>query len=57
MTSAQGSRWITHKSHAIQRVFDAYLNHLSTLCQDKGTKSGDKAQIVGYIRNGVSPNF
>ena len=29
--------------------FGAYLNHLSTLAQDKSTKSDDKARLVGYI--------
>ena len=49
---AQGSRWITHKRRALQQVVDrfgAYLNHLSTLAQDKSTKSDDKARLVGYI--------
>lgn len=27
-----------------------YLNHLSTLAQDKSTKSDDKARLVGYVR-------
>ena len=51
---AQGSRWITYKRRALQRVIDqfgAYLSHLSTLAQDKSTKSDDKARLVGYIRN------
>ena len=51
---AQGSRWITYKRHALQRVIDrfgAYLSHLSTLAQDKSTKSDGKAQLVGYICN------
>ena len=42
---AQGSRWITHKRCALQWVVDrfgAYLNHLSTLAQDKSTKSDTK---------------
>ena len=49
---AQGSRWITHKRCALQWVVDrfgAFLNHLSTLAQDKSTKSDDKAQLVGYV--------
>ena len=48
---AQGSRWITHKCRALQQVvvqFGVYLNHLSTLAQDKSTKSDDKAWLVGY---------
>ena len=51
---AQGSRWITYKRRALQRVIDrfgAYLSHLSTLAQDKSTKSDDKARLVGYICN------
>ena len=50
---AQGSRWITHKCRALQQVvvqFGVYLNHLSTLAQDKSTKSDDKAWLVGYTR-------
>lgn len=37
---AQGSRWISYKCRALQRVIDrfgAYLSHLSTLAQDKAT--------------------
>ena len=48
-----GSRWISHKRKALQRVIDkfgAYIAHLSTLCQDSSVKSADKARIQGYFK-------
>ena len=49
---AQGSRWISHKRNALQRVLDrfgAYLNHLVSLSQDKTIKSVDRQKLKGYV--------
>ena len=49
---ASGSRWITHKRKALQRVVDqygAYLNHLATLTEDKSIKSADRQHLKGYL--------
>lgn len=48
-----GTRWITHKRKALQRVLDrygAYIAHLTTLSQDTTIKAVDRAKIVGYLR-------
>ncbi len=45
-TRCHGSRWISHKRKALQRVIDrfgAYLAHLSSLSQDSSLKPVDKA--------------
>ena len=45
---AHGSRWITYKWKALQRVVDrygAYLNHLATLIEDASIKSTDRHNI------------
>lgn len=50
---SQGSRWITHKRKALQRVIDrygAYLLHLNTLAEDRSIKSDDRARIRGYAQ-------
>ena len=49
---AQGSRWISHKRKALQRVVDrygAYVNHLSALVEDKTMKSTDRQRLRGYL--------
>ena len=49
---AHGSRWITYKRKALQRVVDrygAYLNHLATLIEDKSIKSTDRQRLKGYL--------
>ena len=49
---SQGSRWLTHKRRALQKVIDqygAYINHLITLSQDTSVKSEDRARLKGYI--------
>ena len=49
---AQGSRWVTHKRKALQRVCDrygAYINHLAVLIEDKATKSVDKQRLKGFL--------
>ncbi|XP_065918189.1 uncharacterized protein [Dysidea avara] len=50
---SQGSRWITHKRRALQKVVDqygAYIAHLTTLCEDKTLKSDDRACLKGTIQ-------
>ncbi len=50
---AQGSRWITHKRNALQRLIDrygAYLNHLITLSEDETIRSDDRARLKGYLQ-------
>ena len=49
---AQGSRWISHKRKALQRVVDrygAYLHHLQTLVEDRTIKSIDRQRLKGYL--------
>ena len=49
----QGTRWITHKRKALQRVIDrfgAYIAHLTTLSQDSSVKAVDRARIQGYLK-------
>ena len=50
---SQGSRWITLKRKALQRIIDrygAYLNHLNTLAEDRTVKVDDRARIRGYAQ-------
>ena len=50
---SQGSRWITHKHKALQRVIDrygAYLLHLNSLIEDRTVKAEDRARIRGYAQ-------
>ena len=50
---SQGSRWINHKRKALQRVVDrygAYINHLTTLTEDRSVKAEDRARLKGYLR-------
>ena len=49
---AHGSRWISYKRKALQRVVDrygAYLNHLAALVEDKSIKSTDRQRLKGYL--------
>lgn len=49
---SQGSRWISHKRMAMQRVverYGAYIAHLSTLAADSSVPSTDRARITGYL--------
>ena len=49
----QGSRWITHKRRALQKVVDqygAYITHLIALCEDINIKSEDLARLKGYVQ-------
>ena len=49
---SQGSRWITHRRNALQRVIDrfgAYISHIITLSEDSTMKAEDRARMKGYI--------
>lgn len=49
---AHGSRWITYKRKALQRVVDrygAYMSHLATLTEDRSIKSTDRQRLKGYL--------
>ena len=49
----QGTRWITHKRKALQRVIDpfgAYIAHLTTLSVDSSVKPADRARLQGYLK-------
>ena len=50
---SQGSRWISHKRNALQRVinrYGAYLNHLTTLIEDKGIRNIDRQKLKSYLQ-------
>ena len=54
-----GTRWISHKRKALQRVIDrfgAYIAHLSSLCQDSSVKPADKSRLKGYLKKWSSKN-
>ena len=49
---SQGSRWISHKRQALQRIIDrygAYISHLSALTVDSSVTSTDRARLKGYL--------
>lgn len=49
---SQGSRWISHKRQALQRVIDrygAYISHLTALSVDSSVNNADKAKLKGYL--------
>ena len=49
---ACGTRFVSHKVAALNRVierFGAYLNHLCSLLEDPSVKSVDKQKLKGYI--------
>ena len=50
---AHGSRWISHKRKAMQRVIDrygTYLLHLTALTEDQSIKSTDRQRLKGYLQ-------
>ena len=50
---SQGSRWISHKRAALQRLVDryygAYISHLTSLVEDKTIPSTDRARLKGCL--------
>ena len=48
-----GSRWISHKRNALQRILDGYggyVTHLAALAEDGSVKAADRAKISGFLR-------
>jgi len=57
---SHGSRWISHKRNALQRLVDrygAYLNHLLAIIEDSSVTSEDKARLKGYIKKWKNPRM
>ena len=55
-----GTRWITHRRKALQRVVDrygAYIAHLSTLAEDTSLKAPDRARLKGYLLKWKQPMY
>ena len=53
-----GTRWVTHKRKALQRLVDrygVYIAHLSTLVEDTSLKASDRARLMGYLRKWKKP--
>ena len=49
----QGTRWISYKRKALQRVVDrfgAYVSHLAALIEDSTVKASDRARLKGYLQ-------
>ena len=57
---SHGTRWITHKRKALQRVLDrygAYIHHLSTLTEDRSLKPDDRQRLKGYLLKWKQPKM
>ncbi len=55
---SQGTRWISHKRKALQRLLDrygAYIAHLTSLSSDNTVKPDDQAKLKGYLRKWKQP--
>lgn len=53
-----GTRWVTYKRKALQRVVDRYgiyIAHLSTLVEDKSLNASDRARLKGYLLKWKKP--
>lgn len=49
---SEGSRWISHKRQALQRIIErygAYISHLTTLVEDSSISNTDKTRLKGYL--------
>jgi hypothetical protein len=54
---AQGSRWITHKRKAMQRIVDRfgiYISHLTALSEDRTLRSEDRDRLAGFVKKWCS---
>ena len=54
---AHGSRWISHKRKAMQRIVDrfgVYMSHLTSLSQDPSLKVEDRARLSGCLKKWCS---
>lgn len=49
---SEGSRWISHKRQALQRIIErygAYMSHLTTLIEDSSVSSADRSRLKGFL--------
>jgi len=56
----QGTRWVSHKRKALQRVVDrygAYIAHLIALTEDRSLKTEDRECCRGYLRKWKQPKI
>ena len=56
----QGTRWVSYKGKAIQRVVDrygAYIAHLIALTEDRSIKAVDRELSKGYLRKWKRPKI
>lgn len=54
----QGTRWISHKRKALQRVIDrygTYIAHLNTLVEDTSIRGTDRERLKGYLKKWKRP--
>ena len=57
---SHGTRWVSHKRRALQRVLDrygAYIHHLSTLTEDRSLKPDDRQRLKGYLLKWRQPKM
>ena len=59
---SHGTRCVTHKRKALQRVLDRYgaymyIHHLSTLTEDSSLKSDDRQHLKGYLLKWRQPKM
>ena len=55
---SQGTRWISHKRNALQRVLDrygTYISHLTTLVWDSSVRTSDRDRLKGYRKKRKQP--
>ena len=55
---SQGTRWISHKRNALQRVLDrygTYISHLTTLVSDSSVRTSDRDRLKGYLKKWKQP--
>ena len=56
----QGTRWVTHKLNAMQRVverYGAYILQLTALINDSSVKAADKVRLKGYFKIWKAPKM
>ena len=56
----QGTRWVSHKRKALQRVLDrygAYIAHLIALTEDRSIKAEDRERCRGYLHKWKQPKI
>ena len=57
---SHGTRWVSPKRKALQRVLDrygAYIHHLSTLTEDRSLKPDDRQRLKGYLLKWRQPKM